>query len=288
MKYALCNEVFRHLPLEDGFQLIADIGYDGVEIAPFTLCNPHEFSEGEADRCIAAAQAANIEIVGLHWLLAETTGLHVTHTDPEIRKKTTEFLKKLTRLTAHMSGSVMVLGSPQQRDLLPGTLYETAFCNGVEVIREVCELADKLGVILALEPLSTAETGFLCSAAETRRFMAAVNRPSARLHLDMKAMAHEQAGPVATIYEHRHEVAHFHANDVNQRGPGQGPTKLQPVIDALIDVEYNGWISVEPFDYHPTPEDCARISLRNLQEASPAVQSSADYRFSAKSRSPES
>ena len=267
MKYALCNEVFRHLPLEEGFKLIADIGYDGVEIAPFTVCNPHEFSARDADRCIAAAQDANLEIVGLHWLLAETEGLHVTHTDPTIRKNTAEFLKKLARLTAHMGGSVMVLGSPQQRDLLPGILYEEAFSNGVEVIRDVCELADKLGVVLALEPLSTVETGFLCSCAETRRFMAAVNRPAARLHLDVKAMAHEHAGPIATIYEHRHEVAHFHANDVNQRGPGQGPSDFQAIADALVAVGYDGWVSVEPFDYHPTPEDCARISLENMQRA---------------------
>ena len=119
---------------------------------------------------------------------------------------------------------------------------------------------------LAVEPLSPVETSFLSSCAEARRFIAAVNRPACRLHLDIKAMAHEPAGPVATIYEHRWEVAHFHANDVNLRGPGQGPTDLQSVADALIDIGYAGWVSVEPFDYHPTPEDCARISLENLRQ----------------------
>ena len=85
------------------------------------------------------------------------------------------------------------------------------------------------------------------------------------MHLDMKAMAHEPAGTIATIYDHRWEVAHFHGNDVNHRGPGQGPTDLDAVAKALKEINYDGWVSVEPFDYHPTPEDCARISLKNLR-----------------------
>ena len=80
-------------------------------------------------------------------------------------------------------------------------------------------------------------------------------------------MAHEPAGPVATIHEHRWEVAHFHANDVNHRGPGQGPTDFPSVADALIQIGYQGWVSVEPFDYHPTPEECAGISLENMKAA---------------------
>ena len=44
-----------------------------------------------------------------------------------------------------------------------------------------------------------------------------------------------------------------------------GPTDLNAVARALKEINYKGWVSVEPFDYHPTPEDCARISLENLQ-----------------------
>ena len=80
-------------------------------------------------------------------------------------------------------------------------------------------------------------------------------------------MAHEPAGTIATIYDHRWEVVHFHGNDVNHRGPGQGPTNLDSVSNALQEIKYTGWVSVEPFDYYPSPEDCARISLANLQSS---------------------
>ena len=83
----------------------------------------------------------------------------------------------------------------------------------------------------------------------------------------MKAMAHEPAGTIATMYEHRWEVARYNDADDNHRGPGQGPTNLDAVADTLKEIDYQGWISVEPFDYHPTPEDCARISLENLNSS---------------------
>lgn len=268
MKFALCNEVFQEFSMEDGFSKIAEIGYQGVEIAPFTLKdNPLEINESDAERCINAAKSAGIEIVGLHWLMAKTEGLHLTSSDEGMRKAACEYLKKLTRLTAQMKGTIMVLGSPQQRNLEHGTPYEVAFARAVEIIREVCELAGEMGVTLAVEPLSPIETSFLSSCAEARRFISAVNRPACRMHLDMKAMAHEPAGTIATIYDHRWEVAHFHGNDVNHRGPGQGPTDLDAVAKVLQEINYDGWVSVEPFDYHPTPEGCARISLANLDKA---------------------
>ena len=268
MKFALCNEVLQHLSIEDGFSKIAEIGYDGVEIAPFTLKeNPLDVNEEDAERCIKAAGSAGIEIIGLHWLMAKTEGLHLTHQDEGMRNAACEYLKKLTTLTAQMGGKIMVLGSPQQRNLEPGTPYEVAFERAVSVIREVSKLAGELGVIIAVEPLSPVETSFLSSCQEARRFIAAVNRPACRLHLDIKAMAHETAGPVATIYEHRWEVEHFHGNDVNLRGPGQGPTNLNSVSQALQEIKYQGWVSVEPFDYYPTPDECTQISLNNLQAA---------------------
>ena len=63
MKFALCNEVFQDLSIEDGFSRIAEIGYQGVEIAPFTLQdNPLELSEDDADRCLRAAESNGLEM----------------------------------------------------------------------------------------------------------------------------------------------------------------------------------------------------------------------------------
>ena len=97
MKFALCNEVFQDFSIEKGFSKIAEIGYKGVEIAPFTLKeDPLEINEEDAIRCANAAKSAGLEIVGLHWLMAKTEGLHLTHSDQSMRLAASNYLKKLT------------------------------------------------------------------------------------------------------------------------------------------------------------------------------------------------
>jgi len=268
MKFALCNEIFRNLPLEDSFQKIADIGYQGVEIAPFTLqSNPLNLSESDADRCRTAAEKVGLEVVGLHWLMAETEGLHLTHTDPSILDATKDYLIHLGKLTARMNGSILVLGSPQQRNLLPGVSYEEAFERAVSLMKEVCLEIEGDGVAFAIEPLAKVETDFLSSCEQGRDFVRAVNHPACGLHLDVKAMTAEPHGVYSAIQEFHPDCIHFHANDSNLRGPGQGTTNFNEVAKALTSTDYDKWVSVEAFDYFPNPQKCAEISLKNLNHS---------------------
>ena len=268
MKFALCNEIFRDLPLEDAFQKIADIGYEGVEVAPFTLQKkPRDLSESDADRCRTAAEKFGLEVVGLHWLMAETEGLHLTHSEPAILKVTQEYFIKLGQLTARMNGSVLVLGSPQQRNLLPDTTYEQAFERAVNLMKAVCNEIEDLGVAFAIEPLAKVETDFLSSCEQGRDFVKAVNHPACRLHLDVKAMTAEPHGVCHAIREYYSDCIHFHANDSNLRGPGQGATNFKEVAETLTNTGYDKWVSVEAFDYYPDSYECAKISLVNLQES---------------------
>ena len=268
MKFALCNEIFRNLPLEDSFQKIADIGYQGVEVAPFTLqTNPRNLSESDADHCRMTAEKAGLEVVGLHWLMAETEALYLTHSDPSILEVTQEYLIKLGQLTARMNGSILVLGSPQQRNLLPDTSYEQAFERAVKLMKAVCREVEDLGVAFAIEPLAKVETDFLSSCSEGRDFVQAVNHPACGLHLDVKAMTAEPNGVCPAIQEFHQHCIHFHANDSNLRGPGQGDTNFAEVANTLKSVNYDRWVSVEAFDYFPDEKECARISLENLRKS---------------------
>ena len=63
---------------------------------------------------------AQLESIGLHWLLAKTEGYYLTSPDADVRKKTADYLCELSRLCKDLCGDTMVLGSPQQRNLLPG------------------------------------------------------------------------------------------------------------------------------------------------------------------------
>ena len=89
MKFAICNEIFQGWKLEDTFAFAAKAGYDAVEIAPFTLAKDVKaISSNERQRIRDLAAKAGVAISGIHWVLAQTDGLHVTHADYSVRKKT--------------------------------------------------------------------------------------------------------------------------------------------------------------------------------------------------------
>lgn len=266
MKFAICNETYQGWDFARTCAHAADTGYEGIEVAPFTLNeDPRELTEAEAAAHGETARAAGLELVGLHWLLVKPEGLHLTTTNDALRQETTDFACHLARLCAAMGGDVMVWGSPKQRDLDPDWAYEDAANRATDALRQVAEVAGELGVTIAMEPLGRKETNFLNTAEETIRLIEKVAHPACRLHLDVKAMSDEEMEIPQIISESREHLAHFHANDPNLRGPGFGDMQYEPIAAALKEVDYTGYVSVEVFDYLPDPETIATQSLSYLQ-----------------------
>ena len=267
MKFGICNETYQGWKLPEICRDVKSRGYDGLEIAPFTLSDdPTKLSESDARETGRIVTDAGLEVIGLHWLLLKPAGMHLTTPDDAVRKKTAEFGRHLARLCSAMGGRIMVWGSPKQRNVADGQSYEDAFARAVETMRHICEAAGQVGVEIAMEPLGPAETSFLTTAAETRRFIHAVDHPACRLHLDVKAMSSESKPIPQIIHESRAELAHFHANDPNLRGPGFGPVDFVPIIRALREVGYDRYVSVEVFDYSPDPQTIAGKSIEYLRK----------------------
>ncbi|MDB5292294.1 MAG: D-tagatose 3-epimerase [Phycisphaerales bacterium] len=268
MKFGICNETWQGWEFPATCDAIAAAGYHGVEIAPFTLNeDPRQITEAAAAAVGKRARAAGLEVIGLHWLLVKPSGMHLTTADAGVRKQTVAFAQHLARLCAAMGGTIMVWGSPKQRSFTDGERYEDAFARAAEGVRQVCEVAGPLGVTIAMEPLTSAETNFLTSAEETARFIRAVGHPACRLHLDVKAMSGESKPIPQIIAENKSMLAHFHANDPNLRGPGFGAVDFVPIAKALRDAKYEGYVSVEVFDYSPDPRTIARKSIEYLRKA---------------------
>lgn len=266
MKFGICNETWQGWEFGRTCDAIAAAGYDGVEIAPFTLNDdPRNLTESAAGELGHLARSAGLEVIGLHWLLVKPPGMHLTTADASVRRQTIEFARHLSRLSAAMGGKIMVWGSPKQRNINPGENYADATARAADAMRQICQTAGPLGVTIAMEPLGPAETNFLNTAEETIRFIRAVDHPACRLHLDVKAMSSESTPIPQIIHESREHLAHFHANDPNLRGPGFGDVKFEPIAAALRDINYCGYVSVEVFDYSPDPHTIAAQSIQYLE-----------------------
>ena len=266
MKFAICNETYQGWDFGRTCAHIAATGYDGVEVAPFTLKNdPRELTEADGKNCAAIARSEGLEMVGLHWLLVKPAWLHLTTEDDLLRADTVRFARHLARVCAAMGGTILVWGSPKQRNLAEGWDYGDAAKRAADALRQISETAGDLGVTVALEPLGRKETNFLNTAEETVRLIEQVGHPACRLHLDVKAMSDEEKPIPQIIAESKDHVVHFHANDPNLRGPGFGEVKFEPIAEALRGIGYDGYVSVEVFDYTPDPETIATGSLAYLR-----------------------
>lgn len=267
MKYAICNETFQDWPFEKAFAYAREIGYTGVEIAPFTMASSAtEVSPEQRSTVRQQIQDAGLECVGLHWLLAKTEGFYLTTPEDAVRKRTGEYLAELARLCRDLDGKIMVLGSPLQRNLLPGVSHDQGMAYAAEVIASAMPVLEDCGVTLAIEPLGRGEGDFLNTAALGIELAQMVDHPNCRLHLDVKAMS-DEGKPIGDIIRDSKEwVAHFHANDPNLLGPGMGEVEFGPIFQALKEIEYQDWVSVEVFNYEPGIETICESSLRYMRE----------------------
>ncbi len=267
MKYAICNETFDGWDHSRICDRIADLGYTGLEVAPFTLApRITDVSATKRTELRNQAEKAGVQIIGLHWLLAKTQGFYLTSPDAAIRKRTGDYLADLARAAADLGGNILVLGSPLQRNIPDGYTRQQADEFALDSLRHCLPVLEQTQVFLCLEPLTTHETNFLNTAAEGVGMIRRLAHPYVKLHLDVKAMAAEPAPTPDVIRANADHLFHFHANDVNKRGPGFGDTDFKPIMKALKDVQYTGWVSVEVFDYSPDPDTIARESIRYLRE----------------------
>ncbi len=267
MKLGICNELFENWPWEKICDFASGIGYQGIEVAPFTLAERADLITPQRRAELrGSAESRGLEIIGLHWLLMRPPGLYITHPDAAIRRATARYFVELVSLCADLGGKVMIIGSPKQRNLLPGVRREQAMGYAAEVFTPCLKSAAKRGVTLAIEPLSTRETDFLMCAADAVDLIERIDHPNFRLQLDVKAMSYEYKPIPQIIRESAKYLAHFHVNDPNLLGPGMGEVRYEPIISALREAGYDGWLCVEAFDFNYGAEKIARESAMYMRK----------------------
>ena len=267
IRFGICNEIFKDWSLEDTFAFAAKTGYDAVEIAPFTIAK-HVTDISSARRLEIKELAARngIAISGIHWVLVQTEGMHLTSPDAAVRARTSKYFGELAKFCGDIGGKTIVVGSPKQRNVLEGVTPEQAWDWATEVFREAVMVAEQQGVTICFEPLAPAETNFINTAEDAIRFTQQLRTPHFKIIIDVKAMCSEAKPIPQIIRESWPNFAYFHANDKNLKGPGFGEVDFVPIAAALKDVGYKGVVSVEVFDFTEGPVEIAARSLAYLRK----------------------
>jgi D-psicose/D-tagatose/L-ribulose 3-epimerase len=255
MKIAICNELFKGWSIETVFQYTAQLGYDGVEVAPYTLADSvTEISPKRRTEIRRAAEESRIEIAGLHWLLGRPEGLHICHPDEIIRKRTQVYMKALIHFCADLGGKFLIHGSSQQRTVKEGWDFKKSWDRARETFEACLETAQEMNVTYCVEPLERAKTNLFNNVEEAIRLVKEINHPHFRMMVDCRsASAEEKSVPEALIRALKSgHLRHVHVNDTNGMAPGFGKLTFSPILKTLIENNYEGYISVEaspPFEF---------------------------------------
>lgn len=257
----------------------AGCGYDGLEIAPYTLFEaPDAVTAAQAARVRAVVEGAGLVVTGLHWLLVKPEGLSVTAPDPATRARTLEVMRRLVGLCAALGGQVLVHGSAGQRGVAPGQTPAEAQGFLTETMAAIAEEAGREGVTYCMEPLPPRNGSLITTVAEAAQLVRAVGHPNFRTMIDCCAAGTCEAQTVPELIDHwlpTGLIAHVQINDPNRRGPGQGAMQFAPIAAALKRQGYGGTVAVEPFDHVPDGPGSAAFSAgywRGICEAVGAGQ----------------
>ncbi|TMH95403.1 MAG: sugar phosphate isomerase/epimerase [Betaproteobacteria bacterium] len=255
MRIALCNEVIAPMPFPAQCAYAAKLGYDGLEIAPYTLSDePHRLGSAQLAAARAAAADAGIAITGLHWLLVKPAGLSISTRDDAVRRRSIDVMLALIDQCAELGGRYLVHGSPHQRRVEPGETRAAALARARDSFAAVAERAEKAGVLYCIEALSAEQTPLINTLEEAARIVKDIGSTSIKSMLDCSAAGRMEKQPLAALVERwlpEGVIAHVQLNDRNRRGPGQGEQKFAPLFAALRRHRYDGDVAVEPFDYVP-------------------------------------
>jgi len=239
MRIALCNEVIAPMSFPMQCEYAAKLGYDGLEIAPYTLSDePHRLGAAQLAVARAAAADAGIAVTGLHWLLLKPSGLSICSKNAEIRSKTVDVMLAMIDQCAELGGRYLVHGSPQQRRVEAGDTHAAALARAQETFAAIAERAEKAGVVYCIEPLASDQTPLINTLAEASEVVQAIGSRSVRTMLDCSAAGRMETAP----------------------------------LPALVRHGYAGDIAVEPFDYVPDGPGAAARAIGYIRGILEALQ----------------
>ena len=251
-------------PLEDTIERIAKIGYEGIEIG---AGSPHAYPP-----CLTKERRKHIRKVlddngivlsSMLPALSGGPGHNLASPIPEERRHTINHYKDLVELSAEWGGKIL-LYIPGW--VVFGTTFRQAWDWSIAALGEIADKAAEFDVSLVIEPVSF-DTNLVDKCDEAIEMMEEVNKPNVKLMFDTFHVLYRKEVSSDYIYRMGKDLIHMHISDNNRLPPGQGRGDFVSVINALKDIDFDGYLTMElGFDRRDIePDYVARQSYEYLK-----------------------
>lgn len=272
-KLSVCNELYGESDFADSCRSMRNAGWAGIEIAPFTLMQDATKLPAERRREIRdIVVSEGLGFVGLHWLTVGPEGLHVTTPDEAVRRHSWEYVRGLVELCADLlpegdSGGVMVFGSPMQRRTTGGLTRAQAEANFIEGLRTIVPDLEAVGVTLCVEALPTDQCDVIISLDRAAEIVDEIGSPMVQTMFDSHNAIEEEQPHDELVSKHWSKIRHIHVNELDGSYPRKrGGYDFKPVLQVAADSNFQGWVSMEVFDFSPGAERIVTESIAYLQD----------------------
>lgn len=271
-RYALCSESVKDFPWEEQCRIIGEAGFDGVEIAPFTLVKEgvREITPSQREGMVQAMKDAGIVCAGLHWLFVPPPqGLHFTTPDKQIRMRSVEYLDRLIDFCGDMGGKAMIFGSPAQRGTSAGQSLAEAIGYFIEGLTSVADHARDRDVSILIESLGKSQTDVINTLAESVALARQIDHPNIATMFDYHNTENETEPLPSLILKYGSDIRHVHVQNMDGTliRPGNVPGEIVEVFRNLEKINYKNWVSIEVFDFTPGGKTIATEGMKALAEA---------------------
>ena len=246
-----------HERLEDGCRRAASLGFDAVEIFPpsagaVNKSNLRELLDQHALRLAAMGTGAG-------WLLRK---LSLTNPDPAIRTQAKHFIRETIEVASEFQ-SPAIIGSMQGR--WEGNVsHQQASIWLAQALEELGGHAATRGQMLLYEPLNRYETNLFNRIGDAAAFLDGLVTRNVRILADLFHMNIEEHSIPDALRETLRYVGHVHFADSNRRAIGFGHTNVAPIIEALHEIGFEGYLSAEILPL-PDSDTAARQTIESFR-----------------------
>lgn len=271
LKLSACNELYSGADFAHTCRSLKRAGWDGIEIAPFTLLQ-------DATRLPALRRrevrdiivSEGLAFVGLHWLTVGPEGVHVTTPDITVRRRSWEYVRGLVELCADLrastdAGGVMVFGSPDQRRTTGGLSRAEAEQNYIEGVLSLVPDLEGAGVTLCVEALPIGQCDVIITLDRAAEIVDEIGSPMVQTMFDPHNAINEIDPHGELVARHWDKIRHIHVNELDGSYPRPaGGYDFKPVLQVAKDRNFRGWVSMEVFDFSPGAETIVNESIAYL------------------------
>ena len=267
-RWAICSETFAGMPFPDACRAAARCGYAGIEVEPAHLGpDPVQLPPGARKEIRQVMAAAGLQFTGFHNALKAPAGLHLTSADAAQRARSWDYLRGIVDLAADLGPSPLIaFGSSRQRNALPGVAPAEATQRLADGLTALAPQAHARGVTIALEPLAPHLCNIIHTLAEALAVVQPSQSPALQTMFDTHNAVAETIPHADAVRQFKTSIRHVHLNELDGRYPGAADYPFLPILQALRDIRYPGWVSVEVFDFKPDGETVARRALEHLRK----------------------